>query len=70
MPEYLELHQYLAKLLFNIFSLVTRDLNELRRLTSLLFPRIVQPVIKGESKPSLSLKSVSLMRDGMAIQCR
>ena len=48
--EYTELHQYLAQLLYNIFSLVTRDLNELRRLTSLLFPRIVQPVINGESK--------------------
>lgn len=49
MKDYTELHQYLAQLLYNIFSLVTRDLNELRRLTSLLFPRIVQPVINGES---------------------
>lgn len=50
MPEYIELHQYLTKLLFNIYSLVTRDLTELRRLTGLLFPRIIKPVINGESK--------------------
>jgi hypothetical protein len=48
MPEYVELFRYLSSLLFNIFSLVTRDLSEIRRLTDLLFPRIVQPVINGE----------------------
>lgn len=49
-PEYLDLFKYLAEILFNIFSLVTRDLNELRRLTQLLFPRILQSVMTGEGK--------------------
>lgn len=47
--EYRDIYQYLTRLIYKIFSSVTKDLNELRRMVEILFPRIIQPVIDGQS---------------------
>ena len=40
-PQYFDIFQYLTRLIYRIFSQVTKDLNELRRLVALLFPRVI-----------------------------